>query len=263
MNLWDELPHPTIIAHRGASAYAPENTLEAFRLAIAQKAHAIELDAKLTHDKQVVIFHDQRLGRTAAGSARIRDVDLATLEALDASRGFAGGYAPTHIPTLAQVLAAIAPHLPLNIELTNYDAPFDDLPQRVAELVERAQATQRVWFSSFNPIALHRIARRLPQVPRGFLVSPTARGRLTYRLFAPFISHQAVHPHASLVNVAWVWRHHRRGKRIFVYTVNRPAVMRRLFALGVDGIFTDDPLLAQRVLETESRPRRGEKEEMV
>ena len=252
MSLLDDLPHPTIIAHRGASAYAPENTLDAFRLAVTQKAHAIELDAKLTHDKRVVIFHDRRLGRTAAGNARIRDVDLAALETLNASRGFPNGYAPTHIPTLEQVLAAIAPHLPINIELTNYDALFDDLPQRVAELVERAQATERVWFSSFNPIALHRIAQRLPQVPRGFLISPTARGRLTYRLFASFIPHQAVHPHASLVNPTLVQQHHHRGKHIFVYTVNSPTVMHRLFALDVDGIFTDDPPLAQRVLQAEN-----------
>lgn len=248
MSLLDTLPRPTVIAHRGASAYAPENTLEAFRLAVAQGAHAIELDAKLTHDQRVVIYHDMRLGRTAAGAARIRDTNLADLEQLDASQGFPGGYAPTHIPTLDVVLEAIAPHLPINIELTNYNDLFDDLPQRVTELVTRYQATERVWFSSFNPIALHRIARLLPQVPRGFLVLPGSRGWLIYRTFAPFIPHQAVHPHVSSVTPALVRHHQRRGKRVYVYTVNSPSVMRRLFALQVDGIFTDDPVLAQRVI---------------
>lgn len=247
MSLLEQLPRPAIIAHRGASAYAPENTLEAFRLAVAQGAHAIELDAKLTHDRRVVVFHDMRLGRTARGTARIRDVDLVDLEPLDASQGFAGGYAVTHIPTLDAVLAQLAGQIPINIELTNYNHLWDDLPQRVVELVLRFQATQRVWFSSFNPLALARVARLLPQVPRGFLVLPGARGRLIYRLFAPFIPHQVVHPHFSLVDAAWLRRLHRRGKQVFVYTVNDPWEMQRLFALGVDGIFTDDPVLAQQV----------------
>ncbi len=247
MNLLDALPRPTIIAHRGASAYAPENTLAAFWLAVEQGAHAIELDAKLTHDGRVVVYHDQRLGRTAAGQARIRDVDLAELAALDASQGFPGGYPPTHIPTLDAVLEAVAPKIPINIELTNYNALWDALPQRVAELVVRYEAVDRVWFSSFNPVALYRVARLLPQVPRGFLVLPGARGRLVYRLFAPLISHQALHPHVSAVHPALVRAQHRRGRRVFVYTVNSPPVMQRLRALQVDGIFTDDPLLARRV----------------
>lgn len=247
MSLLDQLPRPTIIAHRGSSAYAPENTLEAFRLAVDQGAHAIELDAKLTHDRQVVVFHDMHLGRTAEGTARIRDVNLADLESLNASRGFAGGYAATHIPTLDAVLEQVAPQIPINIELTNYNHLWDDLPQRVVERVLRFQATQRVWFSSFNPLALFRVARLLPEVPRGFLILPGSRGRLIYHLFAPLISHQAVHPHLSLVDAAWLQRMHRRGKRVFVYTVNDPQEMQRLFTLGVDGIFTDDPILAQQV----------------
>lgn len=247
MSIFEQLPRPTIIAHRGASAYAPENTLAAFRLAVTQGAHAIELDAKLTRDKRVVVFHDMRLGRTAQGSARIRDVDLADLGPLNASHGFAGGYAVTHIPTLDDVLAQLAKEIPINIELTNYNHLWDDLPQRVVELVLRFRATQQVWFSSFNPLALFRVARLLPEVPRGFLVLPRARGRLIYRLFAPWIDHQAVHPHFSLVDAAWLQRLRRRGKRVFVYTVNDPQEMQRLFALGVDGIFTDDPVLAQRI----------------
>ncbi len=247
MSLLEQLPRPAIIAHRGASAYAPENTLEAFRLAVEQGADAVELDAKLTHDQRVVVFHDMRLGRTAQGTARIRDLDWDKLASLDASRGFAGGYATTHIPTLDDVLEQVAPALPINIELTNYNRLWDDLPQQVAALVEQFQAVQRVWFSSFNPVALARIARLLPTVPRGFLVLPGVVGRLLYRVFAPVISHQAVHPHFSLVSPTWLRWVRRRGKRVYVYTVNDPQEMRRLFALGVDGLFTDDPPLARRV----------------
>lgn len=246
MSLLERLPTPTVIAHRGASAHAPENTLTAFREAVAQGAHAIEMDAKLTQDGQVVLFHDMHLGRTAPGTARIRDTRLEDLRRLDASFGFPGGFPPTQIPTLDEVLAAIA--LPLNIELTNYNDRFDDLPERVAALIAAHQAQDRVWISSFNPVALVRFHRALPQVPLGYLVYPRPWSRLLYRVLAPYLPHQAFHPHFSLVTPAEVRRQHRAGRRVYVYTVNDPALMRRLVAWGVDGFFTDDPALALRTL---------------
>src|SRR5574341_500623 len=97
------IPNPAIIAHRGASAYAPENTLAAFELAVRQKADAIELDAQLTVDGHVVVFYDTPLDRTTEGQGRVTDSKLADLRRLDAGSHFDVAYRGEQIPTLDEV----------------------------------------------------------------------------------------------------------------------------------------------------------------
>ncbi len=243
---WETLPRPTIIAHRGASHYAPENTLAAFRLAVAQHADAIELDAKLTRDGRVVVMHDNTVDRTTNGHGAVRKMAWRDLQKLSA-----GGdpHDPdTAIPLLADVLQAVASDLMVNIELTNYASPTDALPDKVANLITALGVQDRVWISSFNPLTLWRFARRMPSVPVGFLLDQ--RYPWLYRLAKHFVRHEAVEPHLSLVTASAVTRWHQEGKRVLVYTVNQATAMRRLFRWGVDGIYTDDPPLAQQVRAT-------------
>jgi glycerophosphoryl diester phosphodiesterase len=105
--MYSNLPRPTIFAHRGASAYAPENTLAAFELAIHQKADAIELDVKLSSDDQVVVIHDQTVDRTTNGTGRVNDLPLAALLELDAGSHFDIAYKGESIPTLSQVFETV------------------------------------------------------------------------------------------------------------------------------------------------------------
>jgi len=242
---WEALPRPFIIAHRGASRYAPENTLAAFRLAVAQGADAVELDAKLSRDGQIVVMHDNTVDRTTDGHGAVREMDWDALHRLSA-----GGEADdpeTAVPLLESVLQAVAADVLVNIELTNYAAPSDDLPYLVADLLERLHLQPRVWISSFNPIVLRRFAKRQPDVPVGFLIDE--RYPWMYALWRHFVPHQLVEPHLSLVSAAAVRRWHARGKLVAVYTVNEADDMRRLFSWGVDAIFTDDPSLALQVRE--------------
>src|SRR5690242_19186833 len=97
------LPNPLVFAHRGASAYAPENTLAAFELARRQGAPAIEFDAKLSSDGRVVIIHDQTLERTTDGAGRVRDLSLAALRELDAGSWLSAQFRGEKIPTLDEV----------------------------------------------------------------------------------------------------------------------------------------------------------------
>ena len=246
---WEELPKPAVIAHRGASAYEPENTLAAFKLAVRQHADAVELDAKLTADGRVVVMHDNSIDRTTNGHGLVREH---TWEEL--SKFYSGRPEPdTHVPLLAEVLEAVAPHLMVNIELTNYATPFDNLPQKVAALVQKLGVAERVWVSSFNPVAIYRFAAAMPEIPTGLLLKQ--RPRLIYPLRG-MIPHRAIHPHFSFVTPRRVEKWHSASKRVFVYTVNEPEEMRRLFRIGVDGIFTDDPILAQKVRsEVKASPR--------
>jgi glycerophosphoryl diester phosphodiesterase len=235
-------PTPIIFAHRGASAYAPENTLAAFELAVKQGAPAIEFDVKLTSDRQVIIIHDQTLNRTTNGSGPVKTQSLAALRELDAGSWKSTEYCGEKIPTLDEVFEAVGKKLLINVELTNYATPFDGLVHEVAALVKKHGLQERVIFSSFLPTNLVIARRLLPSVPRGQLIDEGNAG-WWQRFAANFMSLDAEHPYTKDVTAELVKRAHSKGRRVHVWTVNDPADMRRLRALGVDGIFTDDPLL--------------------
>lgn len=247
--LYDALPRPAIIAHRGASAHAPENTLAAFKLALQQGADAIELDAKLSADGHVVVMHDRTVDRTTPFKGDVAGYRLADLRKMDAGSHFDIAFKGEPPPTLEEVFKAVGQLTYINIELTNYAAPNDPLPAKVAELVRQYKLAQRVAFSSFNPIALLRVRKLAPEAPIGLLASAGAKGWPARNWPGRLLGYQSLNPEAADVTEALVSQVHRRSGRVFVYTVNREEEMHRLFALGVDGIFTDDPPLAQAVLK--------------
>lgn len=247
--MFNQLNPPIVIAHRGASAHAPENTIAAFQLAVKQGADAIELDVKLSSDGHVVVIHDLTVDRTTPGSGRVRDMTLAALRALDAGSHFDVAYRGERIPTLEEVFEILGPQTYINIEITNYATPLDDLPQTVVELVKRYHIEGKVLFSSFNPIALRRAHALLPEVPVGLLAfsgwkGAWARGWLGEWL----VPYESIHPDRGDVSTDLVLRTHRKANRIYPYTVNAEEEMNRLFKLSVDGIFTDDPSLARQIL---------------
>jgi len=242
------LPRPTIFAHRGSSAHAPENTLAAFKLAIEHQADAIELDAKLSLDQVPVVIHDQTVDRTTQGTGEVRQMTLAELRELDAGEFFDSTFRGEKIPTLEEVFETVGKRIFINIELTNYASPGDPLPYIVAELVRKHGLEGQVLFSSFNPLALLRVRKVLPQVPRGLLALPGASGAWARSWLRRFVPCEAIHPEYQDITPRFVQRIHRAGQRIHAYTVNQQEDMRRLFGMGVDGIFTDDPLLARQIL---------------
>jgi glycerophosphoryl diester phosphodiesterase len=250
-HVFSQLPRPAIIAHRGASAHAPENTLAAFELALRQGADGIELDAKLTRDGHVVVIHDQTTDRTTEGHGRVIDKRLNELRKLDAGSHFDISYRGEQIPTLEEVFKAVGQLTYINVELTNYASMTDSLPEKAADLVRRFKIERRVFFSSFNPIALIRARRALPEVPVGLLASPGKKGRWARSWLGRLVSYQSLHPERGDVNPSLVQKLHRRSSPVFVWTVNDPEEMRRLAHMGVDGIITDDPLLARQVLDAE------------
>src|SRR5512138_572189 len=163
------LSQPVIFAHRGASAHAPENTLSAFELALAQQADAIELDAKLTADGQVVVIHDPTVDRTTGGHGRVKDLSLAQLRSLEAGSFFSEKYRGEKIPTLEEVFEAVGKRMFINVELTNYNSPRDQLVEMVCMQVKKFSLQKRVLFSSFFSSNLSEAHAYLPGVPRGLL----------------------------------------------------------------------------------------------
>jgi len=243
----ETLPRPTIFAHRGASAHAPENTLAAFELALAQGAEGIELDAKLSADGHVVVIHDATVDRTTDGHGRVKDMSLADLRSLGAGLFFAEKYRGEKVPTLEEVFEALGKRMFINVELTNYNTPGDHLVESVCMLVKKFELQKRVLFSSFFASNLSKARGLLPEVPRGLLAFNGLLGAWARSFGFAFGRYQALHPNLKDVTPQQVQRVHRLERRVHVWTVNATEDMRRLFDWGVDAIFTDDPQLAVQV----------------
>ena len=236
-----------IFAHRGASAHAPENTLAAFELALAQKADAIELDVKLSADGHVVAIHDPTVDRTTGSHGRVKDLSLAELRSLDVGRFSLEKYSGEKIPTLAEVFETMGKRTFINVELTNYNTPRDQLVETVCMLVKKFSLQKRVMFSSFFASNLSKARAYLPGVPRGLLAFRSLLGAWARSFGFAFGRYHALHPYLKDVTPQQIQRVHRLNRRIHVWTVNAAEDMRCLFDWGVDAIFTDDPQLAVRV----------------
>jgi glycerophosphoryl diester phosphodiesterase len=228
-----------IIAHRGASGHAPENTMAAFHLAMDQQADGFELDVMLTKDGQVVVIHDDTVDRTTDGSGRVKDMTLAELQALDASNG-------EKIPTLQEVLDEFGGRCLINIELKNYSSPFDPLPVVVANRLKDADLDDSVIISTFNPFNLSRFRRRCPGIKLGLLTVSGKANLWLWRLFR----YDALHPYYTDVDQALVTAVKAHQRQINVWTVDDPDEIRRLAALGVDSIITNLPQAARDALES-------------
>jgi glycerophosphoryl diester phosphodiesterase len=243
----DHLPTPLILCHRGAKNYAPENTLAAFKIALELGADGFELDTQLTSDGHVVVYHDRMVDRTTNGQGKLIQLSLTELRELDAGSSFSEKFRGEKIPTLEEVFETIGKRAIINIELKNFSTPFDNLVEKVCEVVRRHGMQKNVIFSSFLPWNLKKAARLLPEVPRG-LITIKGRWGVWGRSFGfSFGNYDALHPNLDDVTTQQVQRVHRLNRRINVWTVNREEDMHRLFGWGVDGILTDYPQLAVRM----------------
>lgn len=244
----ETFPKPMIFAHRGAKKYAPENTLASFALAVEQGADAVELDAKLSADAKVMVIHDQTVDRTTDGKGKVNQLALKELKKLDAGSFFDVRFAGERIPTLDEVFECVGKKIFINVELTNYTSRNDQLVPLVVELVKRHGLQRSVLFSSFFPVNLRRAQTLLPEVPVGLLAWGGVLGILNRSALYMKLSPNIVHPYLRDLTPRLMERERRRGRRVHVWTVNKESDLIKMKELGVDGVFTDDPVTALRVL---------------
>ncbi|TAJ27702.1 MAG: hypothetical protein EPO64_05165 [Nitrospirae bacterium] len=258
-------PLPLIIAHRGASGLVPENTALAVAAAIVLGADMVEVDARLTRDGQLVIFHDPSLGRTARfshhpsrvtrhGSIRIADMTLYEIGELDAGSWYDRDFAGLRIPTVMEILTLCAGRIALNLEVkVDREATLAIRKQIVAQL-DRALRTQpRMWTSNSVLISstdhpLLQLARNImPKATLGLLAQADADGTAAWLSntlrTADRLEAFSLHLPWPLVTPALMatLRSRRKKLRLFAYTVNSASRMHRLMTDGVDGLFTDHP----------------------
>ena len=230
MSDWFSSQAPLIIAHRGASADAPENTISAFALAAEQGADGVELDVQLSADGVPFVIHDRDVKRTTNGQGLVASLTRDQLQELDAGDG-------RSIPTLDQVFEIFGPSLLYNVELKTGLLADKNLAAAVAERIEGHQLEDRVLVSSFSLLAV-RQARRLlsPRTPVA-LIRVSKIGVFGHQ----FLESKADHPHYTLVNEQYMAWAAQKGLGVNVWTVDNPAEAQRLARLGVQGIITNKP----------------------
>ena len=238
--------NPTVMAHRGLSADAPENTLYAFSDAISAGADFIELDVQQTRDGVLVVMHDSNLKRTTGVNKNIWDVDYADIQNLDAGSWFDPAYANARIPTLEETLQFVDKRARLNIEIKPTKHGSDTLEQDVAELITRYQYTDACYVTSFSYGSLKKVKEVNPEIRTGYLMS-VAYGQFYSLKYADAFSLNKVFVTSQVVNAA-----HQQGKQIFAWTVNSMSEVRSLCNLHVDSIITDDPVMVQNVISRDS-----------
>lgn len=224
--------------HRGASGDAPENTLAAFRLAAEQGADGVELDVQLSADGVPVVIHDETLDRTTDGTGPVKDRTAAELARLDAGAG-------EHVPTLAEVLALLAPTgLEVNVELKNSVEPYPGLEAAALDVVRAAGFEDRVWWSTFQHPSLRVLRGLAPDARVGFL---HLEALLDPWLYAQRLDGAALHPAWEALQVPGTIEGCREaGVRVHTWTVNTPEALR--VCRGVDAVITNHPAAIRREL---------------
>lgn len=237
---------PSIIAHRGYSSAAPENTLAAIRLAGTARADLVEVDVRLTKDCVPVLLHDATLDRTTNGSGPLAEADLQAVKELDAGSWFGPQFAKEPVPTLCEALKLATEDRPLLVEIKEFAAAVP-----AAEAVRSAGAVDRVVVQSFFADAVTAFRHILPQVPAGFLISPTRADDPASAQWIAKVCGQASEcgaafaaVHHSAVTPRLVEYLFRRGLSVWAWTVDEPDEMKRLAGWGVAGIITNNPTIS-------------------
>jgi len=241
----------TVIAHRGASAYYPENTMPSFEGAIAMGADMAELDVQLTADKEVVVFHDEKISRCTNGRGRIADYDLASLKKLDAGKWFDKKFKNTRIPELADVLALCKNRIAVNIEIKTEavdDIIAGGIEEKCLQLVEQYGMKKHVVFSSFDPRAILHLKQIDKTAPVAVLFKKKLYGSRLPSDIIKSLHADAFNCSASELNKKWLADLHSNNIPVNIYTVNNEKKMRQYLKLGVSGIFTNKPDVLKNVL---------------
>ena len=238
-----------VVAHRGASAAEPENTLLAFEAALAAGADAVELDVRLTSDGVPVVMHDADVAAATNGSGFVHDMTLAEVKRLDAS-GRAGIGA--EVPTLAEVLEAVGDRGGVDIEIKNlpgepaFDSPREAVLEATLETLEASAFRGPVLISSFNWLTIERCKELAPEIPTGFLTIAAidAHAALVYTRSR---GHDFVLPQTPALleaGEALVREAHEQGVRVGTWVADEEPVLETLFGWGVDAIACNDPAAA-------------------
>jgi len=238
---------PLVIAHRGDSKNAPENTLASFKRALEIGADGIELDVQLTKDGQLVVIHDERVDRTTDGIGFVKDFTLKELKRLDAGIKFDKKFAGERIPSLYEVFELIGhKNFIVNIEIKSGIVLYPGIEEKLIKAIEDYDFEDRVVISSFNHYSLRDVKRMAPEFKIGLLYQC---GLVEPWHMAIRMKAYSLHPFYFNIIPELVEGCKKNNIKLFPWTVDRKEDMEMMIKAGVDAIITDDPQTLINLLE--------------
>ena len=233
--------HVQIFAHKGANRVAPENTLPAFAAALDMGVDGIELDTQCSRDGVLVVIHDFTVDHATNGQGRVADLTQAELARLDAGSHFAADFAGVSIPMLDEVFDLVGDRCRLNVEVKSMDPEGGPEADVLLAAIRRRNLYDQVIVSSFNPMTLIKLRWLEPRLALGVLHGKDLPPHLAAAWTGPVIRPEALHPHHTLVNAAYMDWAGSASCAVNTWTVNDVDEARRLADLGVATIITDAP----------------------
>jgi len=239
---------PLVIAHRGASGYAPENTLASFDKALEMGADVIELDVHQTLDSVVIVMHDEKLDRTSDKSGLIKNYLWADIKNADAGGWFSAQFAGEHIPTLEEIIRHISGRAKLLIEIKKGGKYYPGIERRTFEIIKACHAESWCMIQSFSDAAVNNFLALHSNLP----VYKLAVGNIPclplyhdgHAHWGSVLKYKAVtgvNPYRNFARKRLIRKLHERGQQIFVWTVNEEKQIQKFTKRGVDGIITNFP----------------------
>lgn len=237
-----------VIAHRGFSAVAPENTMAAYRKAQEAGADGIEIDVHLSKDGEVVVMHDEKLNRTSNGSGWIGGYTWAELQQFDAGSWFAPEFAGEKIPSFRQVCEFCAGWgglLNIEIKTSHLEYPYENIEGRVIQLIREYGISKQTFISSFNHETLKRFHDQAPDIGTAPLFADVMYQPWEY---AKTFGANALHPSFRGVSKEMIANAHAAGIEVRPWTPDDPKDMQRMIDFGADAIITNRPDRLREVL---------------
>lgn len=241
---------PKVIGHRGAKAYAPENTLASIHVAADLGIEWVEVDVKLTKDSIAVIFHDEELERCTGANGLVKDFTLEEIRELDAGSWYGESFIGEKIPTLEELLNTVLERgMGVNLEIK-------PCPGREVETAEvMLDVATRIWpddqppplVSSFQHVSLETALDMMPEWPRGFLMDEHAKN---WKEIADYVKAATININGNKITRDELEEYMEYGKPILAYTINKPDKARELLRWGVDSFFADNPDVILEAVET-------------
>lgn len=232
---------PLIIAHRGASGNAPENTLAAFQLSVEEGADGIELDVHLSKDGELVVIHDDTLDRTTNGTGRVQDKDLDELKTYDAGSWFDSKFASERIPLLQEVIDILPDEVFLNVEIKNSPTVYQGIEQKLVDILEKNDRLSTTVVSSFDHASVRKVKQLAPEVKIGLIYSNNFADTLAYLETFKDDKVYSLHPSHKVIYNRDIQPFLDAGLQVYPYTINDEEIAQHLHAKGVSGLITNYP----------------------
>ena len=237
-----------IFAHKGASGYAPENTLIAIKKAIEMKVDGIEIDIQLTRDGRIVLMHDWKVDRTTTGRGYVYELDFDYIRTLDAGQWFTKDFIGEVVPTLEEVLDILPQDMMLNIEIKDTARHHSKIEEKLLEVLKKyPDKFENIIVSSFHHDKIKKLQELEPKLKLALLTNSEfieIEKYLSNNGLKPY----SYHPELDLISKKDVEILHENGIKVFVWTVNKEEDLAYLEKLGVDGVITNYPDIMKELL---------------